>query len=440
MSSVDVVVVGAGASGLAAAYSLRKAGLSVIVFEARDRVGGRTWSEKVAGAVIDHGGQWIGPAQTRVCELVDEFGIDTFETYGAGESRRFIKGVTGVTLELLGDVFAEINAMATELPLGTPWAAPKALEWDSLTMHSWLVGRIKDPVALQLAMLVTSALFTAEAAELSFLHVLAYVRSAGSMQNLTEVVGGAQERRFVQGAQHLSERLAQKVGLENLRLGYPVRGLEQEGDIVRVLHDRGEMVCGRAIVAVPVYLADRIAFRPKLPAARAQLHQRLAPGATIKFHAVYPRPFWRDQGSNGRVMSDQGAISLTFDNSPRSGSPGVIVGFAEGDQARRIAALSPDARRDVVLSDFRRFFGDEAATPLAFTEANWSEEEWTRGCYGGNFGPGGWTRYGQALRQPFGRIHWAGTESAEIWMNYIDGAVRAGERAAREIVSALQPA
>jgi monoamine oxidase len=118
----------------------------------------------------------------------------------------------------------------------------------------------------------------------------------------------------------------------------------------------------------------------------------------------------------------------------------VLVGFAEGDQARRIAALSPDARRDAVLSNFRQFFGDEAATPLAFTEANWSEEEWTRGCYGGNFGPGGWTRYGQALRQPFGRIHWAGTESAEIWMNYIDGAVRAGERAAREIVSALQAA
>jgi len=199
-----------------------------------------------------------------------------------------------------------------------------------------------------------------------------------------------------------------------------------------------EIEARRAIVAVPVPLADRIVYSPSLPGYRSQMHQRMAPGAVTKIHCVYDRPFWRANGSNGRVMTDVGPITVTFDNSPPSANAGVLVGFVEADEARQFCRLSEEARRRAALECFVRFFGPEAANPREYVETSWSEEEWTRGCYGGNFPPGGWTRYGWVLREPFGRIHWAGAETSTVWMNYMEGAVRSGERAAAEVIAAMR--
>jgi monoamine oxidase len=119
------------------------------------------------------------------------------------------------------------------------------------------------------------------------------------------------------------------------------------------------------------------------------------------------------------------------------GSPGVIVGFIEGDRARTLGRLEPDDRRRIVLESLGRSFGPRAGSPRDYIELDWSEEEWTRGCYGAHFAPGVWTQYGLALRQPVGLIHWAGTETASVWNGYMDGAVRSGERAAAEILGLL---
>jgi monoamine oxidase len=435
VSDVDVAVVGAGLAGLSSAHQLSAAGCRVVVLEARDRVGGRTWSRPLGGdAFLDLGGQWIGPTQDRIAALAAELGIETFPTYSDGVARYRIGGSPTVDLPEADDALAELDRMAAQIPIDAPWMAEHAEEWDAQTLHSWLQPRVTDPAALALLRLIAVAVFTSEPAELSLLHVLVYIRSAGSLSMLTQA---AQERRFVGGAQSVSLGLADALGADAVRLGQPVRRLSQTTDGVRVLTDTMAVAARRAVVAVPITLADRIAYDPPLPAFRAQLHQRLAPGTTFKVHGIYDRPFWRDQGLNGRALTDAGFVMATFDNSPPSGEPGILVGFVEADGSRRFARLGPDGRRKAVLDGFVELFGPEAATPRDYVEMSWSDEEWTRGCYGANLAPGAWTRYGEALRESFGRIHWAGAETSTVWMNYMEGAVRSGERAAAEVLDAL---
>lgn len=433
----DVVVVGAGLAGLTAARAIRAAGRTVAVIEARDRVGGRTWSRAMDGdAFIDLGGQWIGPGQDRIAALADDLGVETFPTYVDGLPRFSICGRDRIDLARWEKVMAQLDRMAETLPADQPWRAEQAAEWDGQTLQTWLRAHVDDPEMLSLMRVLATSIFTVEPAELSLLHVLAYIRSAGSLWLLTT---GAQKRRLLGGAQQVSLRLAEALGDGVVHLGCPVERISQFGGttVIVGLADGSTLVARRVVVAAPIALVDRIAFDPPLPAARAQLHQRVAPGATFKVHCVYPRPFWRDEGLSGQSLSDAGFVSVTYDNSPPSGVPGILVGFVEADEARRFGRLDPASRREAVIGCLVALFGSEAATPVDYVEASWSDEEWTRGCYGANLAPGAWTRYGEALRSPFGLVHWAGAETSAVWMNYMDGAVRSGERAATEVLEAL---
>lgn len=436
LGAYDVAVVGAGYAGLSAARILEQAGLKTLVLEARDRVGGRIWSDRTpSGVLIERGGQWIGPTQDRMLALAKEFGCATFETYVEGQAHQEIEGRSGVTRALLLDVFGQLDAMAATLRLEAPWEGPNSREWDAQTLHSWMANRIADPTAFALARLVVAAVFTAEADELSLLHVLVYIRSAGEIRYLLDVAGGAQELRFVDGAQEPARRLAAQ--LSALRLEAPVRLIDQTAEAVTIGGDGFLATADRVIVAAPAAVLDRISYAPALPHYRAQLHQRFCPGSTIKVSCVYERPFWREQGLSGRMLTNDGPLTVTFDNSIPGQDAGVIVGFIEGDQARMFSRWDAATRRKSVLDSLTRYLGDKAAEPLEYIETNWADEEWTRGCYGSNFGPGGWTKFGWALREPIGRIHWAGAETSPIWMNYMDGAVRSGERAACEVIAAL---
>jgi monoamine oxidase len=447
-SRVDVAVVGAGLAGLVAARDLLAAGLSVLVLEARDRVGGRLLNHTLeSGAVVEIGGQWVGPTQDRVLALAEELSVGLFPTYVEGEHFLAVDGNVerygGDDFALPEDALADVGEtqqrleeMASTVPLDEPWRAAEAAAWDAQTVDAWLVANAKTETGLGYWRTLVPALFSAETAEMSLLHFLFYCRSGGTLDRLTATSGGAQESRLEGGSQQLALRLADRLGDDVVRLGAPVTAIHQDDGGVKVTHDGGVVEAVHAIVALPPSLAGRIRYSPALPPLRDQLTQQVPMGYVTKVQIAYPEPFWRAEGLSGSVFSLDDEVSVIFDNSPADLSCGVLLGFLEGGHARRVGKLSPEERKELILSVFAKFFGPRAADPDEYVERDWAAEEWSRGCYGGRFGTGVWTGYGEALREPVGRIHWAGTETAEIWNGYMDGAVRSGGRAAHEVLSA----
>jgi monoamine oxidase len=445
----DVVVIGAGLAGLAAARQLRGAGREVVVLEARDRVGGRTLNADIGdGKVVELGAQWVGPTQDRVLRLISELGLETFPTHMAGRSVFEREGKLGhysgtiprtnpLGIAEVGLLMWRLNRMAREVPLEAPWRAPKAERWDSQTFDTWMRRNALTAVARDILRLAIIGVWAVEPRDVSLLHVLFYIRSAGSLEILTDAEGGAQQDRIVGGSQLVSLRMAEQLGDGVVELSAPARAVSHGDEAVMVRTDRLEVEARRAIVAVPPALAARIAYDPPLPAVRDGLSQRMAQGSVVKCMAVYERPFWRERGLSGMATSVTGPVSVAFDNSPPDGAPGVLLGFLEGQAARSFADRPREDRRRAVSACFAKFFGPEAAEPVEYIDCAWAADEWARGCYGGFMGPGAWTDHGRALREPIGPLHWAGAETALVWNGYMDGAVGSGQDAARAVSVAL---
>ena len=444
---VDVAVVGAGMAGLAAATELQRRGASFMVLEARDRVGGRLQSvELQPGLFIDVGGQWVGPTQDRLYALAREHGARIFPTWTAGENvvemdgrlTRYRGTIPRLRPHVLADVqqaIMRIDRMAAKVPLEAPWTAPKAEQWDSQTTWSWMRRNMATRGGRALLEIGVKGVWAAMPGDVSFLHFLFYVGSAGKMDLLLDTEGGAQQDRFVEGTGTLAARVAESLG-ERVVLSAPVRRIEWNGDGALVHGDGVEVRASRVIVAVPPTLAGRLWYDPPLPGYRDQLTQRVPMGTVIKCFAVYDEPFWRSEGMSGSAVSAQGPLTLTVDNSPPDGRPGILVGFLEGRAARELGRVGEDRRREAVLANLGRMFGPRAGRPDLYLDKNWADEEWSRGCYEGYTPPGVLTAFGPALREPIGPLHWAGTETATRWNGYIDGALQSGERAAREALAA----
>jgi monoamine oxidase len=456
----DVVVVGAGLSGLVAARAIARGGYSVAVLEARERVGGRMLDREIAGGqVVDLGAEFIGPTQNHIRGLVDELGIETFPAYADGKSvyvaggRRTTYGADGPTgfappdPALLVDLLLAIprlNSMSLLVPVDAPWEAPGAAELDAQSLADWIRRNTTGGQAFaRIAKSATRPIFGAEPRELSLLFTLFFIaasgdeRTPGTFERNFSTRNGAQQDRIDGGTQQIAERLARNLGRRVVR-NTPVRRIVTGAGHVDVISDRYVNRARRVIVALPPALAGRIAYEPALPALRDGLMQRMPQGNLVKVQAVYERPFWRADGLNGTSIADVGPCNVTFDSSPRSGSPGILLGFIGGDEARSFARLSADERRTAALGSFARAFGPRARDPIAFLEADWPEDPWSRGCPVGIAPPGLLTTYGPALRAPSGPIHWAGTESSTYWNGYMDGAIRAGERAAHDVIEELR--
>jgi monoamine oxidase len=455
MTDLNVVVVGAGLAGLAAARRLVAAGHEVTVIEARDRVGGRTEGLVLDdGTPLELGGQWLGEGHTRIYELVDELGLSTFRTWndegrlvvdllGKRSTMKPHKGavprLSPFALADLAQGLARFGRLAKRTDLDRPWLTPNAEALDGQTWESWIRRNLRTKAGRAYFRTACEAIWAAGPGDVSLLHALFYTHSNADLETLIAVDQGGQQDRVTGGSVRIAEAMAATLG-DRVVLGRPVRRIEHHGNGVRVIaRDGSEYRGDAAIVTLPPTLAGRLEYDPILPSWRDQLTQRIPAGSVIKTYALYPEPFWRNDGLNGQAISDAGPVKVTFDNSPPSGTPGVLMGFLEGSEARTWARRSQAERREAVIGSFVRYFGQKAAHPQQYIERDWMAEEFTRGCYGAHFAPGTWTSYGQALRAPTGRIHWAGTECAPQWNGYMEGAVRSGEAAA-DAVEALWPA
>ena len=457
----DVVIVGAGAAGLTAANELKKAGLSVAVLEARDRVGGRLWTDVIDGAMLEIGGQWISPDQTALIETVDELGLDTFSRYREGDS--VYVGPDGVAHRFTGEMFPVapeteeaiarvtemLDAMVAEIDPDRPWAHPKAAEWDAVSWDAWLRQQTDDDEAVRnLAFATGSAMLTKPTHAISLLESLLMAASAGSYSHLVDA-DFILDKRVVGGLQQVPILLAERLG-DDVFLSQAVRTLEWSDDGVTVTTAPTTGVTGtatpggsgltvrarQAILALAPVLYDRISFVPALPRLQHQMHQHISMGFVIKVHAVYDRPFWREQGLSGTAFSPYELSHEAYDNTNHGDERGTLVGFVSDLNADGVFALSAEERKERILESLSHYYGPEAKNPVVYFESDWGSEEWTRGAYAASFDLGGLSRYGAHLREAIGPIHLACSDLAGAGYQHVDGAIRMGRLVASQILEA----
>lgn len=458
--TADVVVIGAGISGLVAARRLVAAGNSVVVLEANDRVGGRTHSLRLEdGLTTEGGGQWIGPGQDGIFALVEELGLSTFKTYTEGRSvyhragKRSLYSGTIPPLQsptALAD-FAQaqttLTAMAATVPVGRPWDAPLAAEWDRTTFGDWIDTHMVDAEARWLVGLAFTLVTCQNPHASSLLFMLNLFNTAGGFEDPISVEGGAQESRVVEGTWKISDTMARQLPRGSLVLGSPVSEIRQwDQGAVTVVSRKATVTCSRVVVAMSPTEVDRIRFTPDLPSRHAGLQRDGGSGSMSKLFMVYDTPFWRqglDGGPplNGQVLSDLMMTPYVSDNSPADGSLGILVTFMLPDSVAPKPYLdwSDDVLDDKAVraqrlaEDLATVFGDERFLEGRYHEKLWTNEPWIDGCVNLT-APGVLTRYGPAITAPAGNVHWAGSDtSIDNHPCYMDGAVRAGERAASEV-------
>lgn len=448
----DVVIIGAGPCGLTAATELQRAGLSVAVLEARDRVGGRTWTDTIDGAMLEIGGQWVSPDQTALLRTLDRLGLETFPRYREGESvyidpqgRR--TRYTGEMFPVGEDTEREMNRLieildklAAEIGASEPWAHPRARELDTISFHHWLRQQSADEEACNnIGLFVAGGMLTKPAHAFSVLQAVLMAASAGSFSNLVDD-GFILDKRVVGGMQQVSQRLAGQLGADVV-LSSPVRTLRWPGEDggagegVTAVSDNVTVKARYAVMAVPPNLYSRVSYEPPLPRRQHQMHQHQSLGLVIKVHAVYETPFWREEGLSGTCFGAGALVQEVYDNTNHGDSRGTLVGFVSDEKADAVFELDAGERKAAILASIADYLGGQALTPAVYYESDWGSEEWTRGAYAASYDLGGLHRYGKDQLKPVGPIYWASSDLAAEGYQHVDGAIRLGEATAARIVA-----
>ena len=441
----DVVVIGAGLAGLTAARELTGMGFDVVVLEGRDRVGGRTAPATLAGVPIDRGASFVGPTQDAVLKLAADLGCETTPTHSQGANlirwRGAVHRYHGTIPKLgliglldIGRIQWQFERITRTISISEPWTSAKAAEWDAISLGDWLRSVRATKGSRDLMAIMSKVTWGAQPDEVSMLHALRYVKTSGGMDRMLDTVGGAQQDHFTGGSHQMSARIADELGTR-ITLGARVSRLEWSTDAVAVHSSAGVVEGRRAIIAVAPAQRHDIDIAPALPIEHQQLTQRWPLGALTKAYAAYPTPFWRSKGLSGQGLSDEGPVFITFDVSPPEGGPGILLGFTD---PRGFDALPDDQRRTKAVECFTALFGEEAADPIDYLDQRWGAETFAPGGPTAAVPPGSWTQFGPLLRRPVGPLHWAGTETADEWTGFMDGAVRSGQRAAAEVAALLR--
>lgn len=427
-NDVDVVVVGAGLSGLVAARELRRDGAAILVLEAADRCGGRAMSETSAlGSRLDLGGQWIGKGHDRLAALVDELGATRFEMH-TGSMPRVVDGSRPVSLLSPSMLLAVGSLLALDanrrVRLPDAWRTTSVAEW-----LRWVPGGARR--LLEVTALIS---WTADLDRVSVFTMMSMIRNQGGLVKMLSTKGGAQDSLIVEGVGFLVDRIAAELGdavHTNAAVTAVVR--DERGVVVRTAGD--EVRARRVIVAVPPPMAARITHEPELPPARRELERDTFMGSVYKAIAVYREPFWRKSSSAELVFLDRPGCAVFDSSAP--GGPGHLCLLIGGPEARTLDALDPDARRTMLLARIAAHLGPDVMTPASWHEKAWHLDPHAGGGYTAMPVVGASPGTLPMSAEPIGRLHWAGSETAAEHPGYLDGAIEAGKRAAREVAEAL---
>ncbi|KAK3067660.1 hypothetical protein LTR53_015344, partial [Teratosphaeriaceae sp. CCFEE 6253] len=438
-----------------------KAGLRVKVLEARDRVGGKTWSKPAQGSICDVGAAWINDTnQSKMFALAQRYALDLIVQNtkgniivdeGVGKHRSHPYGELNASPDDKEDIddIVRVRTIFEEtcqkIDISKPVESGRALrqDLDNITFEDWVRSLGCREHALNALTIGARAMLGVEPRDMSALYFLDYCKAGGGyMLMRSDCKDGGQYLRIAQGTQSFSRGLASELAPGSLVLQSPVRCIEQRGRSARVISARGVYEASRVIVSVPTPLYREIQFDPPLPAEKVEMAASTRLGDYCKVIVFYKTPWWREHDLAGLTQSCHGPFAVTRDTSVDADRHYSLTCFVVGQPARDWMLLAPPAREKAVLDQIARIFEPFAKVgePDEVVEQIWQNEQWSQGCPCPVMGPGMLTKYEDVIRAPVGRLHFVGTETAFEWKGYMEGAVRSGERGAHEVLLALNKA
>ncbi|MFC8733459.1 flavin monoamine oxidase family protein [Luteimicrobium sp. NPDC057192] len=438
----DVVVVGAGIAGLTVADQLTREGHHVVVLEGRDRVGGRIRQAEVAGVAVDAGATWVAPGHTAVRDLARRLGCELVPQFHQGkgvlsfDGRRRVESVTALAPWVMLDLARIMRALdraADDLPSSSPWEHPHAARLDATSLGEWLTAKRALKNTRKFVTMISLVHWGAPVGDVSLFNVLRYIKTLGGIEHMLAVEGGDQQDRMLGTMHTMVSGLADTLGPRVL-LGSPVEGVTTAGDRVTVRTPVHTIEARYVVVTASPMHRSSIEFTPALPEQHYGLARTWRLGALSKAFVAYDRPFWRDDGLSGEGMSDDETVFLTFDVSPHPDGPGILMAFCD---ARGFDAHDEGERRRRVVDHLVHLYGQRAREVTDYTDFSWGNDSFAPGGPNPAVAPKAWTAFGPYLREPVGRIHWAGTETADETSGTMNGAILSGMRAAAEVTARL---
>ena len=405
---VDVVVVGAGLSGLQTAVDLHKAGLSVKVLEARDRVGGKTWSQPAQGSFCDVGAAWINDTnQSRMYALAQRFKLDLVTQNTKGKII-VDDGIGKLKTHPYGQLLSEADdkeaiddvirirdlfeSTCQKIDISSAVASGKNLrkDLDSITFEQWVrsLGPFRED-ALNALKVGTRAMLGVEPSDMSALYFLDYCKSGGGyMLMRSDTKHGGQYLRIAQGTQSFSRGLASELPSDAVSFMSPVRRIEQRDGMVKVTSARGIYEAARVVVSVPTPLYQEITFDPPLPAEKLEMSGSTLLGDYCKSIVFYRTPWWREYDLCGLTQSCHGPYSVTRDSSVDADGHYSLTCFVVGQPARDWMQLPREGRDRAVVEQIQKLFGPFAKVeePIEIVEQIWKVSSSIRLQLQGNCG------------------------------------------------------
>lgn len=442
--SSDVVIIGAGLAGLAAAELLTRSGYDVIIVEGRDRVGGRVKTINVADTEVDAGAAWVGPHHTAVRGLASRMGVRLIPQYHSGKSvlsfdgKRQDENESAFASGLANDlsrVALSLETLADAVPVAAPWEHPNVDYLESMSFGEWLATVKAAEETLAFFNVLSLVHWGAPVTDVSLLNVIRYIKCFGSLEVMLKVEGGDQQDRIEGTAQGLIKRFADSLDARIL-LNAPVEHIITNDNGLTVQTPREEINAQFAIITASPAHRSFINFTPPLPEQYYGLARAWRLGALSKAFVAYGKPFWREDGLSGESVSDNETVFLTFDVSPQDKSTGILMAFCD---ARGFDGFNQEERQRRVVEQLVHLYGERAREITDYADFSWGNDTFAAGGPNPAVGPGAWRSFGRYLSEPVGRVHWAGTETAHDTSGTMNGAILSGLRAAEEVTKRLGP-